>query len=86
MSFEASFLKAVQLLHSPDKEATAELKTMLDECLAQKKPPAVAVVPKPPVPIVKPVVANRAPVAVPTPILVPSDDIDHTSLSCIVCK
>lgn len=87
MSFETSFAKAMRLLHSPDKEATQQLKAMLDECLAQKKAPQT-VVPKQPPPTVRPVVlANKAPpVTVVAPILVPSDDIDCTSLSCVVCK
>lgn len=86
MSFEASFAKAMRLLQSPSKDATEQLKAMLDECLAQKKAPLIAL-PKQQPPTIKPVVANKAPVAVPVPtILVPSDDIDCTSLSCVVCK
>lgn len=92
--FEASFLKAMQLLHSPDKEATDQLKAMLDECLAQRKAPPVVSIQKPSIPTIKPVVANRQPVQpapVPTPvhnpIIVPSDDIDPTGMmSCVVCK
>lgn len=87
VTFEAAFLKAIQLLHSPEKEATDQLKAMLDECLAQKKAPPVIPVPKPVAPTIKPVIANRTlATPVPTPILVPSDDIDRTCLSCIVCK
>lgn len=93
--FETTFLQALRYLHTPDAEATRKLKAMLDESLAQKKviqPPPVAV--SKPHPIVKPVVTNRpAPpppppttVSMPTTILAPSDDIDHTSLSCVVCR
>lgn len=87
LSFEASFAKAMRLLHSTDKDATEQLKAMLDECLAQKKTlPVVA--PKLPPTNIKPVVSNKNPVNVapPTPILVPSDDVDRTSLCCVVCK
>lgn len=85
MSFEASFAKAMRLLQSPNKDATEQLKAMLDECLAQKKAPPIAV-PKQQPPMVKPVVASKAPITITKPILVPSDDIDCTSLSCVVCK
>lgn len=85
MSFEASFAKAMRLLQSPNKDATEQLKAMLDECLAQKKAPPVAA-PKQQPPTVKPVISNKTHVALPKPILVPSDDIDCTSLSCVVCK
>lgn len=75
MSFEATFAKAMRLLHSPNEDATDQLKAMLDETLSQKKAPQ-AIVPKQP-PTVRPVVmVNKAP---PTPILVPSDE------SCVVC-
>jgi len=85
MSFEISFAKAMKLLHSPNRDAADQLKAMLDECLAQKKAPQ-ATVPKQPLPAIKPVIANKTSVAIPAPILVPSDDIDCTSLSCVVCK
>ena len=89
-TFETSFMRAMQLLQSPDKEATEQLKAMLDECFAQKKAQPI-IVPTKPQPIVKPVVASRPPpppppVAVPAPILVPTDDTDRLSLSCVVCK
>lgn len=84
-SFEASFAKAMRLLQSPNKDAAEQLKLMLDECLAQKKIPPSAP-PKQPLPTIKPVIASKAPVTVPKPIIVPSDDIDCTSQSCIVCK
>lgn len=82
--FESSFLKAMQLLHSPNKEATEQLKAMLDESLAQKKAPAAVPIQKPVGPAIKPVIANRQPVPVPTPILVPSDELDPSG--CVVCK
>lgn len=86
LTFEASFAKAMRLLQSPGKDATEQLKAMLDECLAQKKTPAIAVTKQPP-PTVKPVVATKAPVSMPAPpIIVPSDDIDCTTISCVVCK
>lgn len=85
-TFEASFAKAMRLLHSPNKDATDQLKAMLNESLAQKKVPPSIVAPKQQLPPIKPVVATKAPVPIPNPILVPSDDIDCTSLSCVVCK
>lgn len=84
--FETTFLRAMQLLHSPDKDATDQLKAMLDESLAQKKAPPMMLVQKPSVPTIKPVVANRQPAPVHNPILVPSDEIDPTGSSCQVCK
>lgn len=76
MSFEATFAKAMRLLHSSEEDATDQLKAMLDESLVQKKAPQ-AVAPKQH-PTVRPVVmVNKAP---PAPILVPSDE------SCVVCK
>lgn len=89
VSFETSFARAMRLLHSTDKDATEQLKAMLDECLAQKKVAPVVVPKAQPAPI-KPVITNKAPpavnVALTAPILVPSDDIDCTSLACVVCK
>lgn len=90
--FETTFLQALRYLHMPDGEATKKLKAMLDESLTQKKvlqPPTVTV--NKPHPIVKPVVTNRPTppppaVTMPATILAPSDDIDHTSLSCVVCR
>lgn len=77
MSFEATFAKAMRLLHSTDEGATDQLKAMLDDTLSQKKAPQ-AVVPTKQPPTVRPVVmVNKAP---PAPILVPSDE------SCVVCK
>jgi integrator complex subunit 12 len=78
------FLRAMQLLHSPSKDANEQLKSMLDESLAQKKAPPVVPIAKPTGPTIKPVVANRQPAPVPNPILVPSDDIDPSG--CVVCK
>lgn len=88
VSFEVSFAKAMRLLHSNDKDATEQLKAMLDESLTQKKVVPVVIPKVQPVPI-KPVISNKAPpvsVAPPAPILVPADDIDCTSLACVVCK
>ena len=84
--FEATLLKAMQLLQSTDKDATDQLKAMLDESLAQKKAPPLISVPKPSVPTIKPVVSSRPPAPVPNPIIVPSDDIDLSGSSCQVCK
>ncbi|CAA3033306.1 integrator complex subunit 12, partial [Olea europaea subsp. europaea] len=84
--FEASLLKAMQLLHSPSKDATDQLKAMLDGCLAQRKAPPTMPVPKQSITAIKPVVANKQPVPVHNPIIVPSDDIDLTGSSCAVCK
>lgn len=84
--FEASFLKAMQLLHSTEKGATDQLKAMLDECLAQKKAPPPAA-PKPQAPTIKPVVSVKPKVEVPNPILVaPSDDLGDPMSGCVVCK
>lgn len=84
--FEAAFLKAMQLLHSTDRDATDQLKAMLDESLAQKKAPPIVPIQKPSVPTIKPVVANRQPAPVHNPIIVPSDDIDPSGSCCQVCK
>lgn len=84
--FETSFLRALQLLHSPDSDATDHLKAMLDECLAQKKAPSIVPIQKSSATTIKPVVTNRQPVPVHNPIIVPSDDIDPSSSSCQVCK
>lgn len=83
--FEVSFAKAMKLLQSQSKDSAEQLKAILDECLAQKKA-TPAMVPKQPVPMVKPVITNKAPIAVPKPIIIPSDDNDCASLSCVVCK
>lgn len=87
MSFETSFAKAMRLLQSPSKDATEQLKAMLDECLAQKNKAPPPPPPKQQPPPIKPVVSVKAaPAPVTAPIIVPSDDIDCTSLSCVVCK
>lgn len=87
-TFEASFARAMRLLQSPKKDATDQLKAMLDECLAQKKGPPIMLPKQQPAPI-KPVITNKAPLVAPTvsaPIIVPSDDIECASISCVVCK
>lgn len=90
--FESVFLKAAQLLHSPEKDATEQLKSMLDECLAQKKTPATSAVPPKPSTTIKPVIINKT-LAAPTPVTVAppapillDNDMDMTGSHCIVCK
>lgn len=89
LTFEASFSKAMRLLQSPNKDATEQLKAMLDECLALKKGPTPVVPKQQPAPI-KPVITNKvtpAPAVSAPSIIVPSDDdIECTSISCVVCK
>lgn len=84
LSFDASLAKAMRLLHSTEPDATEQLKSMLDECLAQKKI-AQNIIPKqPPPPNVKPVISAHIKPHIqsaPKPILVPSDDS-----YCAVCK
>lgn len=91
VSFDISFAKAMRLLQSEEPDATEQLKAMLDECLAQKKAPQTTISTKQQSTSIKPVVPMNkiqqpAHVPVSVPIIVPSDDIDSTSLSCVVCK
>jgi len=88
-SFDSLFLKTCQLLHSPDKDATDQLKAMLDECVALKKGPSTTTIkpvvgPRPQPPVVAPV-----PPVQPAPILPPlNDEIDITEGGggCTVCN
>lgn len=87
-SFDVSFLKAMRLLHSPQPDAADQIKSMLDECMAQKKIPPTAA-PKQPQASVKPVIAPAkvTPVTIAKPIIsMPSDDMECASLGCVVCK
>lgn len=86
-SSDAFFAKAMRLLQSSDSDATIQLKSMLDECLAQKKTlPSNSQ--KQQLPIKPPSLVPKvqAPILTPAPIIVPSDDADCTSLGCVVCK
>lgn len=106
-NFDTSFAKAMRLLHSFEHDATDQLKSMLDECMALKKTPSNILSKQPPPPIVKPVINNtikttQEPKHVPVTttitstnitnssnaasIIAPSDDMDCTSMSCVVCK